>query len=59
MVDVDDGGDNGHSCGSLVDAVVDWDVDLADSAANIDSEGGKYTSAIASVYLPPSGSTLR
>ena len=33
MVDVDDGGDNGHSCGSLVDAVVDWDVDLADSAA--------------------------
>ena len=27
--------------------------------SNVDSEGGKYTSAIASVYLPPSSSTLR
>ena len=27
--------------------------------SKVDSEGGKYTSAIASVYLPPSSSTLR
>ena len=27
--------------------------------SNVDTEGGKYTSAIASVYLPPSSSTLR
>ena len=33
--------------------------ELGGLRSNVDSEGGKYTSAIASVYLPPSSSTLR
>ena len=48
-----------YAVGVLIISPTVGGCELGGLRSNVDSEGGKYTSAIASVYLPPSSSTLR
>ena len=53
------GGSVFYAVGVLIISPTVGGCGLGGLRSNVDSEGGKYTSAIASVYLPPSSSTLR